>query len=347
MLSRKTLVFFVVLAVFHLWLTSTWLQAGTAMDTLYEKAKKEGELTIWGPKDEVNAVVEGFNKHFPALRVNPFEMWGTEAVQRIALEAKAGQTNTDVVSVSIKDAMVLIKRELLTKYATYDQVKPFEEMGVTKNNILLDGYALSFYHLDMPLMVNTNLVSKEVMPRSWEDILNPRWRGKILLEFRAREWGYLAIRWNDERVREFGKQLKKQEPRYVRGGMPLLQQLAAGDGALGTGGYGFYILMLQEKGAPVDWAPVSPVGVGTRGLAVLKNAKHPVAAQLFALWVSSSEGQKALETGTGQGSLAPGSKTKVAQTYRDKGMELLFETEDKIDRVERGIEIIQETLGTK
>jgi iron(III) transport system substrate-binding protein len=347
MFLKKTVITFLLLAVFHLWLTLPWLQAGTAIDTLYEKAKQEGELTYWGPEDSGKVVVGSFNKRFPGIRATHFEMLGTEAVQRIVLEAKAGQANTDVLSVAIKDAMVLIKRELLTKYATYDWVKSFGDAGVTKNNILLDGYALSFFHLDTPLMINTNLVSKEAIPRSWEEILNPRWRDKILLEQRAREWGYLAISWNDERLREFGKKLKEQRPRFVRGGMSLLQQLAAGDGALGTGGYGFYILMLQKKGAPVDLAPVSPVGAGTRGLAVLKNAKHPVAAQLFALWVSSSEGQQVLEAGTGQGSLAPGSKLKLASVHRDKGIELLFEAPDNIDRVERGIEIMQETLGTK
>jgi iron(III) transport system substrate-binding protein len=344
---RKTLGFFVLLAVFHLWLTSPWLQAGTAIDTLYEKAKKEGELTIWGPENNVGAVVSGFNKRFPALRATHFEMFGTEAVQRIVLEAQAGQTNVDVLAVSIKDAMVLIKRDLLTKYATYDWVKSFENAGVTKNNILLDGYALSFFHLETPLIMNTNLVSKEAIPRSWEDVLNPRWRDKILLEQRAREWGYLAIRWSDERLREFAKKLKEQKPRFARGGITLLQMMAAGEGALGTGGYGYYILMLQKKGAPVDIAPVSPVGVGTRGFSVLKNAKHPVAAQLFAVWVSSPEGQQVLEAGTGQGSLAPGSKLKLASVYRDKGIELLFEAPDNIDRVERGIEIIQEALGIK
>ncbi len=317
-------------------------QTETSIDALYKKAKQEGEVTVWGPQNPIPPIITVFKKRFPGIRVNHFETQGTEAVQRIVAEAQAGQTNADVTHVSIKEGLTLIDRKLISRY---EWVKMFGSIGITRDHLLLDGFALSFFHLETPLMVNTSLVTKDVMPRSWEDVLHPRWQGKILLEQRAREWGYLAILWNDQRLREFMGKLKQQKPRFLRGGLTVVQQLAAGDGALGSGGYGYYTLNLQKKGAPVDIAPVSPVGCGTRGLTVLKNAKHPAAAQLFVAVASSPEGQNELEAATGQGSLAPGSTLKLAKAYSDRGLKLVFEERENIDRVERGIEIVQEALG--
>jgi iron(III) transport system substrate-binding protein len=345
MVTKKMLRCLVILGIFCFWLIIPSLQAATPLTVLYDKAKQEGELMCWTPGEVVPLIVPKFNKRFPGIKVTNFEIQATEAAQRILMEARAGKTNADVLQISIrKDVILLMERDLVAKY---DWSKLFGDFGLTKDNIFLDGYALTFFDQDFPLLYNTNLVSPKDVPRSLDDLLNPKWQGKILLEQRLREWGYYAIKWNDDQFKQFANKLKLQKPRFLRGGPAVWQQLAAGDAALASGGYGHEALVLKSKGAPIDLCPVSPTGAGTRGLAILKNAPHPAAAQLFTAWVSSPEGQQALQDATEQGTLGPNSTLKLAKIYHDRGTEILFESKANIDRIEYGVKMMQEALGIK
>ena len=149
---------------------------------LYNAARKEGRVVIWGPTDAIvyQRMQEALNKQYPGIKIESFESIPEPLVQRIIAESQAGKpAAVDVIqSGSLRALRPLIDRDMLAPYPGWEQL--FGSDAVYADQRLVGGY-----NLTLPIAYNTKTVSAQEAPRTWEDLADPKWKGrKIIIEAR-------------------------------------------------------------------------------------------------------------------------------------------------------------------
>jgi iron(III) transport system substrate-binding protein len=255
---------------------------------LYELAKKEGSFVLWSPIDApaLKQIADVFTARYPGVVMKHFDIQPGPAVERIVAESRAGASGVDAVDANIPYFKPLIDRGLL-------QSVDWQAFGVDHQYVLLDGRAVNHYELEQPITINTQLVKAGDI-KAWDDLLNPKWSGKIILEARGGVFAVLSQKWGEEKATQYLSALLKNKPIVIKGGTTALEGLAGGQGAILLGASPTKIEIYKKMGAPVDWLRISPIPVLVYCTAVLKTAIHPNAAKLWVVWLLSSEGQQAL-----------------------------------------------------
>lgn len=333
MMKKKygLLLVLLMIAAMALPVKSEGASAGT-LQSLYDAAKAEGEVTFWGPVDpeELQPLTAAFNKRFPGVNVKHFEITTGQLVQRIVAEAQAGKiTPVDSAQGSISVILPLLDRGLIQGYG--DWVQQFQSLKLNPHSVLLDGRALAWYNIAHPISYNTNLLKRSEVPKTWEDLLDPKWKnGKIMLEARAKVFAYLGLRWGEAKMVDYVRRIVMQKPVFTKGGVTALQQLAAGETPLALGTYANKIMSYaRDKKAPVDFVDTtSPMGTSQFSTYAFKGAQHPNAAKLFAGWLATPEALKILDDVSFKGPLIPGSNATVYKRLMKNKVELIIETDD-------------------
>ena len=311
-----------------------------AINQLYSGARKEGVVVIWGPTDAViyQRMQAALDKQYPGLKIEHFESIPEPLVQRIIAESQAGKpAAVDIIqSGSLRALRPLIDRDMLAPYAGWE--KDFGLDAVYANQRFVGAY-----NLTLPIAYNTKAVSLQEAPKTWEDLADPKWKGrKIIIEARLVPFAMLGTEWGKGKATELTKRILGQQPLIVQGGTTVANALAGGQVSLAVGTYAYTIERLKKQGAAVDWVAASPLPVLTSAVGVLKTAPHPNAARFFAGWMGTAEGQKIRYATTGQanevGKSAIGS---VADRIRAQQPAIILET----DKTFANILEIQRELG--
>jgi iron(III) transport system substrate-binding protein len=200
------------------------------------------------------------------------------------------------------------------------------------------------YNLTLPIAYNTKTVSPQEAPRSWEDLADPKWKGrKIIMEARLVPFAMLGTEWGKSKAIELTKKiLSQQQPLIVQGGTTVANALAGGQVSIAVGTYAFTIEGLKKQGAAVDWVAVSPLPVLTSAEGVLKTAAHPNAGRFFAGWMGTAEGQKIRYAARGQAmEVGRNAIGNVAERIRSQKPAIILET----DKTFTSILEIQRELG--
>jgi iron(III) transport system substrate-binding protein len=315
----------------------------TRLETLYRKAKAEGEVTAWSPLEEVGGILaKEFGKDYPGIKVSFFEIRPSDYVTRVVAEAKQGIVNMDISTSTLRPVSALIDRDLIQPYDDWTDVfKELNPAAVSK-----DGKFLAFSDLVYIVAYNTGLVKPEEVPRSWEDLLAPKWRGKIILEPRANAFAYLGLKWGQEKMTNYVGKLKRQDPLIVKGGTAVLQRLIAGAGHLAVGGYAYRLLQLKNAGAPIDWAKkVSPIAAATQHVFIMKGCRHPNSAKLFAGWLASARAQGILNTKKFMGAVTPGSSYGLVREMEKNNVEVVKESTENYKQTGKLSKLATKSLG--
>lgn len=269
-----------------------------ALAQLYAAAKKEGAVIIWGPTDAViyQRMQEALDKQYPGIKIEHFESIPEPVVQRVIAETQAGKPPAvDIMqSGSLRALRPLIDRDMLAAYPGWEK-----DFGL--DAVYAGQRFVGAYNLTLPIAYNTKTVSAKEAPRSWEDLADPKWKGrKIIIEARLVPFAMLGTEWGKAKAAELTKRILSQQPLIVQGGTTVANALAGGQVSIAVGTYAYTIERLKRQGAAIDWVPVSPLPVLTSAEGVLKTAPHPNAARFFAGWMGTAEGQKIRYAATGQ-----------------------------------------------
>lgn len=313
-----------------------------AMEKLYALAQKEGTVVYWTPTEtelETRIAAE-FAKTYPGIKVVPFSIKPGNAVERITSEASAGRASVDLLSSSLASSVPLLDRGLVAAFDGFDEM-PAE----VRHSLLLDGRFLNSYNLDYVLSYNTNMISEDLAPKTWGDLLDPRLRGKIGIEMRAMPFGYLGVAWGEARLVEYLDKLLKQKPFFVKGGNTIADQVASGESPIAIGTYSYQVELLKGAGAPVGYKIPETVGISNFGNLLVKGAQHPNAAKLYAAWTSSKEGQTVIHKLLGRGSLMPDSHLPQAEKIRDSRAALVFDDLENAKLRKRMEDLAAKKLG--
>jgi len=260
---------------------------------LIEGAKAEKELTYYSslqaPQLEVFA--KAFSQQYPFLKVNTYRASGEKQVIRIQTENSAGRNLVDVVNSSAEEAAALKKIGVLEPYPS-PQREFYPASAKDK-----EGYFTSLYVIPMVLGYNTNLVKRNDAPKSYEDLLNPKWKGQMFLDNEAYDWFAVLLRhFGKEKGLRYMRSLARQDPTLIRGRTAQTQLLVAGERAVAIALSGHTVLELKAKGAPIGWVALDPYFSHANYMMFARHAPHPHAAALFADWALSEEGQSVITT---------------------------------------------------
>jgi iron(III) transport system substrate-binding protein len=157
------------------------------------------------------------------------------------------------------------------------------------------------------VVYNTTLVPAANLPKTWSDVLDPKWKGQILLGSprmsTAYSQMYVALLGDPKYGPAFFEKLATQEPRIINTLAPMVQSIAAGEAALAFIGFPQDVVNLKQTAptAPIDFAYLDVTTNAVTNVAIMAQAKHPNAAKLFAQWIMSTEGQT-VHNGNGRAS---------------------------------------------
>jgi ABC-type Fe3+ transport system substrate-binding protein len=258
---------------------------------LIEGAKKEGELSIYtsAQTDDMGALAKAFEAKY-GIKVSIWRASSEKVLQRAVQEARANRAAMDVAETNGPELESMHREKILQavksphlKDLIEQAIRPHGEWVGTRLNVFVQAY-------------NTNAVKKEEVPRTWEDLANPKWKGKLGIEQEDADWlaGQYA-EMGEARAAKVFRDIVSTNGVSVRKGHTLLTQLvASGEIPLALTVYNYKAQQLKEKGAPIDWFHIGPAIARPNGIGVAKNAPHPHAAVLFFDFEISEEGQKIL-----------------------------------------------------
>ena len=266
-----------------------WAQA-SPNQKLVEAAKKEGELVYYTTMtlDQSKIVTDRFEKKY-GIKATLFRTGGGPLLNKIFTEARGGRYDWDVVVGRGEMVLPLIERKLVASYLS-PETKMIEEQLVDKQ-----GYWTAYYVNSYVLGWNTKLVKKQDVPKTYEELLNPKWKGgQISLDTEA--YGMmegLKRVWGREKGINYFKRLAALDPVLKRGNTERVQLVVAGEYPLIIA-YNQTLQRMNSRGAPVDWLPLEPSVTQVNPIMLAAKAPHPNAARLFYDFVLSKEGQEML-----------------------------------------------------
>jgi iron(III) transport system substrate-binding protein len=261
-------------------------------DKLVELAKKEGRLDLYTSmtSDVANAITGAFSDAFK-VDVNLYRAGSETVLQRILQEHGARYQGNDVVETNANELFALNKEGVLATYA-----------GVRRNLVpeagRFEGWVATRLNLFAPSW-NTTLVPAGQQPKTWEELADPKWDGKLSMELTDYDW-YLTLYGYWKKHGKTDAEIDKiftdmaNGSKIAKGHTVQGELLSAGQFSVVASNYSYIVERAKAKGAPVDYLPfVQPVIARPNGLGLMKSAKHPAAAMLFADWMLE-EGQKLL-----------------------------------------------------
>lgn len=253
---------------------------------LLEGAKKEGDLLVYYSHPIVQVIVDAFNKKYD-LKGKTWRGGSEAAMQRVAAEHKAGKYDWDIFLNPAHDCESLSREKLLVEVRS-----PYHQDLIEKG--LPAHRQWVAFNLDVfTAAYNTKLLKKEDLPKSYEDLLDPKWKGKLAVEANDHAWyGALLADMGEERGSKLFEKLVATNGLSVRKGHSLLAgMVAAGEVPLALTVYSWNPPQLKRKGAPIETHYMQPLFAIMSAVAMSSKAPHPHAAALFYDFVLN-EGQK-------------------------------------------------------
>jgi iron(III) transport system substrate-binding protein len=280
------LAFFVVVSV-SLQIDRAWSQP-TDTAAVIEGAKKEGELIIYGTTDLRQATIlnEKFRQKYPFIDVKLNRLSTDNLYPRLIAETRSGKFLSDVVQNNTLVMYFLKRGKFLAHYiSTEDRYYPndFKDPGywiTSGTNVHVVGY-------------NSRAVSRDRLPKRWEDLLAPSWKGKMLLRPGEQWFAWILQLMGKENGFNYMRALAKQNLTIRRESNAMRAQLiSAGEADLEIDSTLSVVSPLMKNGAPVNWTTLGPTLVVPVAHALATRAPHPNAAKLFIDFVLSREGQR-------------------------------------------------------
>jgi iron(III) transport system substrate-binding protein len=253
---------------------------------LLAAAKREGRVVWYSSVGESQQFAQEFEKKYPFIKVDVVRGTVYPLMNRILNEAAAGNYLFDVVRQATLTIGLLIQRGLLQPYESPERVAYAagwkDKQGYwtsTDDNYFVIGY-------------NTRQVSAAEAPKDWDDLLAPKWRGKIGMDPDNHIlYGALEQSWGRDKAITFFRRLAQQQIQFRKGNTLISQLIVAGEYPLGFV-YAHRVEFLKSQKAPMDWVSTMNPIVATGGpLALAAKARNPNAGKLLIDFLLSRDGQ--------------------------------------------------------
>jgi ABC-type Fe3+ transport system substrate-binding protein len=273
------------------------MKSADRQKVLVEGAKKEAKL-MWYTTLIVDQVVrpvkEAFEKEYPFIQIDFYRGNAENLVRRTLAEYQAKRYDVDLIDGTVSPVMVKRAGFLQRFYSPYFAEYPAELKdpqgfwGSTNLYFLTPGY-------------NTRMVKLNELPKTYEDLLNPRWKGQMMWSTSRGSGapifiGNVLMSMGQEAGKAYLQKLKGQNiAKSTASNRQILDLVIAGEFPIALHIFNHHAYISKTAGAPVDWYAIEPVTATIQTIALAKNTPHPHAAMLFLDFVLSEKGQKVFQ----------------------------------------------------
>jgi iron(III) transport system substrate-binding protein len=324
------------------------LPANERQKRLEEGAKKEGSVTVYSNTglESIRAYQDGFAKKYPFVKIDTTRLQGAKGLDRILLEHRVGKLQADVVGVDFDYIEELLKAGVTGRYDTPEK-KFYGDPFWDKNGF--------WYASDYALLVigyNTNLVKPAEAPKTYQDLLNPKWKNDLSIDTEPEQAVFAwLLEWGEEKTAEYMKALMRNGTVARNGHTLQVQLLCSGEIKIAVEVYAARVAQMKhDKGCPLgmNFTNPAPASVGShRGIA--KGTKNPHAAALYMDYVLSAEGAAVLAKAGGLPA-RKGAKAAYEEVsnLEEKGVRMLMMGYQDMPKVkEKGYKLIEEIIIRK
>ena len=241
-------------------------------------AKKEGAVNIYSSMtvDDMKIISSGFEKKY-GIKLQAWRASSEDILQRVLIEARGGRSEVDAVETSSLEMESLYREGMLQRVNSPlladiapAALRPHREWVGDRINIIAEGY-------------NTDLIKKQDVPKSYADLLDPKWKGKLTIEADDSVWfGALVTAMGEAKGLQYFRDLVRKNGLSPRKGHTLIANLIVSrEVPYSLTVYHYRVEQLKRAGAPIEWQVLPPGIARFLGTGVLKRAPHPNAAILF------------------------------------------------------------------
>ncbi|MEB8338274.1 ABC transporter substrate-binding protein [Streptomyces endophyticus] len=260
----------------------------SSMNALVKQAAKEGEVewSVPKPQQQMQPAIDLFEKKYPGVKVKYSNTKAPDQVSQLRMEQAAGKVSVDVAAAG---GLTVVPSEDMA-----DDID-WSAYGIGRKN-LFARKLVYIWAVPKVWAYNTEKVKPADVPKSWDDLLDPKWSGgKVSAESRASfltPWA-LDSSMGQAKALAWAKKFAEQRPHYAPNTTQTEAPIESGEVSLGTSLINL-VLEAKKHGSPVEVAPLSPTNANESYLYVPKGAPHPAAAALLTSFLSSDAAQKAL-----------------------------------------------------
>ncbi len=314
---------------------------------LAEAARKEGgDILVYSTirLDETKIFWDRLKSKYPFIKVVQYRAGSNGMVERVMAEYRARKYLPDVITVGDDFLLtVLTGAGIMGRYDS-PQAKNFASMFRDP-----EGRWTAMFIVPLTIAYNTKLVPAKEAPKSWRDLLSPKWKGKVAMESDHIVWyaGMLKALGN-EKGRQFMNALSKQDIRLATGSSVGMNLLAAGE-------FPIFITranqteIFKTRGAPVDWVKdPEPLLSQFHAVGIARNPPHPNSAKLLVDFLLSDEAAEII----GRSQRVPsrrGLKEQLSPGFREINMDKMIppQREDLKANYKKYLEEFQELFGKR
>jgi len=263
-----------------------WAQAPLAsyegadrLERIVAAAKKEGTLTLYTTiaEKDLPTLIKPFETKY-GIKVNVWRAGTDKVLQRTLAEAAANRNEVDAVHFGSPEMEALAREKVLQPVHSpvYKDLQPgsvpaHRQWAATILSVWVQAY-------------NTNVVKKEDLPKSYADLLDPKWKGKLGIEAKNQDWFATVVGLNgggDKGLKFFSDLVAKNGISPRTGHTLLTNMVVSGEVPLALTVYNYMPEQARKKGAPIDWFVIEPAIARSNAIGVAAKAPHPAAALLF------------------------------------------------------------------
>jgi iron(III) transport system substrate-binding protein len=249
------------------------------MERIAAAAKKEGTLTLYttfAEKDQPT-LIRPFEAKY-GVKVNIWRSGTDKVLQRTLAEAAAKKYDVDVIHFGSPEMEALSREKILQAVSSplHKELQPgsvpaHREWAATLLSVWVQVY-------------NTHLIKKSDLPRTYADLLDPKWKGKLGIEAKNQDWfaSVVDVMGGGDQGLKFFRDLVARNGVSARTGHTLLNNMViAGEVPLALTVYNYMPEQARKKGAPIDWFALEPAVARSNAVGVARHAPHPNAGLLF------------------------------------------------------------------
>ncbi|MGH7926431.1 MAG: ABC transporter substrate-binding protein, partial [Candidatus Binatia bacterium] len=259
---------------------------------LVEGAKKEQKLVFYTTMDlpQVIQVFHDFVEKYPFLGLEVHPLEAETLVNRVRGEARTGASEYDVLLGGGGLLQPLFEENLLASYHSP------QRQGVTEALIDSHGYWSGYYINSYVLGYNTTRLKAEEIPKSYDDLIDPRWKGnQIAIDSTAHGLlRGLAPIWGEDKAVAYLRRLAGQQPIMARASISAVESMHTGNVSMAFARAPVIQGYKEKMRSPIHWVSLEPVIAQIDAVMLSAQSPHPNAARLFVDFALSREGQSAL-----------------------------------------------------
>jgi iron(III) transport system substrate-binding protein len=253
-------------------------QGADRVQKLVEGAKKEGALTLYtsATVDDMAALTGAFEKKY-GVKVNVWRASSENIIQRAATEARGNRFDVDVFETD-GVAMEAVHREKLLQVVNSPYIKELIPAAIPPHKEWIGDRVQIF-----TAAYNTRLVKKADLPKTFDDLLDPKWKGKLGIEAGDYDWFSAVVsEMGEEKGLKLFRDIVTKNGLSARKGHTLLANLiVSGEVPLSLTTYLYKVVQLKNDGAPIDWLALPPEVARAQGTGLARKSPHPHAGVLF------------------------------------------------------------------